>query len=190
MRRHAAILGPKVPHGGGRAGPPSVPCGIARWSHPKGGYFSLDAMPGTAKRTLELCRDAGVTMTAAGATFPYGVDLGQQHPHCSVPAAHPRAGAGRHFCATACVWRPWKSWAYKTISSAPHRKVAALSCQESILSGRCRQIRLPGAATPPGSPAAAGGPSADGRPHRGRTGYADGRPPSAGTGARPPSCGS
>ena len=52
-----------------------APCGIASWSHPKGGYFvSLDAMPGTARRALELCRDAGVTMTAAGATFPYGVD--------------------------------------------------------------------------------------------------------------------
>lgn len=48
---------------------------IADWKHPKGGYFiSLDAMPGTAKRTLELCREAGVTMTGAGATFPYGKD--------------------------------------------------------------------------------------------------------------------
>ena len=42
---------------------------------PKGGYFvSLNAMPGTAKRTLALCREAGVTMTGAGATFPYGRD--------------------------------------------------------------------------------------------------------------------
>ena len=75
MRRHAAILGPKF-----RAVEQELEChlapwGIASWSHPKGGYFvSLDAMPGTARRALELCRDAGVTMTAAGATFPYGVD--------------------------------------------------------------------------------------------------------------------
>ena len=75
MRRHAAILGPKFRTVEDELDRRLAPCGIARWSHPKGGYFvSLDAMPGTARRTLELCRDAGVTMTAAGATFPYGVD--------------------------------------------------------------------------------------------------------------------
>ena len=48
---------------------------IASWQRPKGGYFvSLNAMPGTAKRTLALCKEAGVVMTGAGATFPYGKD--------------------------------------------------------------------------------------------------------------------
>jgi DNA-binding transcriptional MocR family regulator len=52
-----------------------APLGFAQWNKPKGGYFvSLNAMPGTAKRTWELCREAGVTMTNAGATFPYGKD--------------------------------------------------------------------------------------------------------------------
>lgn len=49
--------------------------GIARWSHPKGGYFvNLDVMNGCAKRVVQLCREAGVTLTDAGATYPYGND--------------------------------------------------------------------------------------------------------------------
>ena len=49
--------------------------GIAEWTKPKGGYFvSLDVFPGTAKRVFQLMSDAGVTLTAVGSTFPYGID--------------------------------------------------------------------------------------------------------------------
>ena len=49
--------------------------GYASWIAPRGGYFvSLDTMDGCAKKTLELAKNAGVTMTGAGATFPYKND--------------------------------------------------------------------------------------------------------------------
>lgn len=49
--------------------------GIASWHTPKGGYFvSVNTAPGLAKSTLALAKDAGVVMTSAGATYPYGHD--------------------------------------------------------------------------------------------------------------------
>ena len=48
---------------------------IASWTNPAGGYFiSLDVLPGTAKRTVSLAKDAGIAVTQAGASFPYGKD--------------------------------------------------------------------------------------------------------------------
>ena len=75
MKRHAAIMGPKFRAVVDALDREIAPLNIASWRRPKGGYFvSLNAMPGTAKRTLALCKEAGVTMTGAGATFPYGKD--------------------------------------------------------------------------------------------------------------------
>ena len=48
---------------------------IGSWTNPNGGYFiSYDGLPGTAKRCVSLCLDAGVRLTDAGAAFPYGID--------------------------------------------------------------------------------------------------------------------
>jgi DNA-binding transcriptional MocR family regulator len=49
--------------------------GAATWVRPEGGYFiSLDATPGTAKQVVVLAKDAGLALTAAGATWPFGRD--------------------------------------------------------------------------------------------------------------------
>lgn len=75
MKKHAAILGPKFRMVLDTLEREIEPLGIAEWQKPRGGYFvSVNTMDGIAKRTLELCKEAGVIMTAAGATFPYGKD--------------------------------------------------------------------------------------------------------------------
>ncbi len=75
MQKHAAILKPKFDLVCDALEREIAPLGIAAWHRPKGGYFvSLNAMYGTAKRTIALCKDAGVAMTAAGATYPGGAD--------------------------------------------------------------------------------------------------------------------
>ena len=49
--------------------------GIGEWTNPNGGYFvSYDGLPGTAKRCVQLCAEAGVKLTDAGAAYPYGID--------------------------------------------------------------------------------------------------------------------
>ena len=75
MKRHAALMAPKFACVSDVLDKEIKPAGFAKWNRPVGGYFvSLDTMPGTAKRAVTLCKEAGVEMTGAGATFPYGKD--------------------------------------------------------------------------------------------------------------------
>lgn len=75
MKKHAAILAPKFALVLEKLDTQIAPLGFAQWNKPKGGYFvSLNTMPGTAKRALALCKEAGVVLTDAGATYPYGID--------------------------------------------------------------------------------------------------------------------
>ena len=75
MKKHAAIMGPKFKLVTDVLDREIAPRGLAQWHEPKGGYFvSVNVKRGCAKRTWELCRDAGVVLTDAGATFPYGKD--------------------------------------------------------------------------------------------------------------------
>ena len=75
MRAHAEILRPKFQNVLSEFENSLSGLGIARWNTPKGGYFiSLYVLPGCAKRTYELCAAAGLSLTPAGATYPYGKD--------------------------------------------------------------------------------------------------------------------
>ena len=75
MKRHAEVMAPKFQMVLEVLDREIAPMGFAQWNKPKGGYFvSLNTMPGTAKRALALCKEAGVVMTDAGATYPYGID--------------------------------------------------------------------------------------------------------------------
>ncbi|NLW78394.1 MAG: aminotransferase class I/II-fold pyridoxal phosphate-dependent enzyme [Ruminococcaceae bacterium] len=81
MQRHAAVIAPKfktviktlhaeLDHHGK----------IARWTEPVGGYFlSLFTLDGCARRVVELCKQAGVVLTGAGAAYPYGKDPSDNH---------------------------------------------------------------------------------------------------------------
>ena len=71
MAKHAAILRPKFALVEQKLSEGLAEVGEVSWSHPRGGYFvSFDAPKGCAKRIVSLAKEAGVTMTGAGATWP------------------------------------------------------------------------------------------------------------------------
>lgn len=80
MKRHADIMRPRFDAFLKELDEQIKPLGIARWTNPNGGYFiSLFTRPGCAKRTVQLCREAGLVMTDAGASYPYGNDPEDSH---------------------------------------------------------------------------------------------------------------
>ena len=75
MRLHADILRPKFEAVTGILERELGGLGIGTWTNPKGGYFvSFDSLEGCAKQIVAKCKKAGVVMTGAGATYPYGKD--------------------------------------------------------------------------------------------------------------------
>ncbi len=75
MRRHAAIIRPKFEAVQEALEEGLAGTGFAAWTQPRGGYFvSVDTLPGLAREVIRLAADAGVKLTPAGATFPYGRD--------------------------------------------------------------------------------------------------------------------
>lgn len=75
MRKHAEFMRPKFEAVESVLEEELGGLGIGSWTEPKGGYFiSFDAMDGCAKAIVAKCKEAGVKLTGAGATFPYGKD--------------------------------------------------------------------------------------------------------------------
>lgn len=75
MTKHRAILEPKFNVVLSALENELNDKGIASWNSPKGGYFiSVNVLDGCAKRVVELCKEAGVILTPAGATYPYKFD--------------------------------------------------------------------------------------------------------------------
>ena len=75
MKKHRAIIEPKFKIVLDTLEKEIAPLGIGSWEKPNGGYFiSFNALNGCAKRICQLCKEAGVVLTGAGATYPYGKD--------------------------------------------------------------------------------------------------------------------
>ncbi|HET8593876.1 MAG TPA: aminotransferase class I/II-fold pyridoxal phosphate-dependent enzyme [Intrasporangium sp.] len=76
MQKHREILAPKFAAVDEALRDGLDGLGIAEWSHPRGGYFvNLDVLDGTASRVVQLAKEAGIALTPAGSSFPYGRDL-------------------------------------------------------------------------------------------------------------------
>lgn len=75
MMKHAAIMRPKFDTVLDMLDKELSGTGIASWKKPLGGYFiGFDAMEGCADKIVAMCKEAGVVMTGAGATWPHGKD--------------------------------------------------------------------------------------------------------------------
>ena len=75
MKKHADIMRPKFQAVLSTLDKERSGLGSAEWTRPNGGYFiSFEAMEGCAKRIVAKCKEAGVVLTGAGATYPYGKD--------------------------------------------------------------------------------------------------------------------
>ena len=75
MRKHADIIRPKFEAVEEILERELGGLGIGEWTKPKGGYFiAFDSLDGCAKDIVAKCKKAGVVMTSAGATYPYGKD--------------------------------------------------------------------------------------------------------------------
>ena len=75
MQKHKAILAPKFKLVISKLTKELGDKTIESWQNPNGGYFvSVNVLNGCAKKVVALCKEAGINLTGAGATYPYGID--------------------------------------------------------------------------------------------------------------------
>ena len=106
MKKHAEILRPRFEIVLNKLGENLDELGIIRYNRPRGGYFvCVDVLDGTAKRVVELCKDAGVNLTGAGATYPHGNDPHDSNIRIapSFPSLEDLASAMDVFCLCARI---------------------------------------------------------------------------------------
>ena len=102
MRKQAGYLRPKFDMVSSELESGLAGTGIAKWSHPQGGYFvSLDVLNSSAKRVVKLCGDAGVKLTPAGAAFPYGNDPNDMN--IRIAPSYPTIDELRTACRLLCI---------------------------------------------------------------------------------------
>lgn len=104
MRKHADILRPKFEAVLNTFKTELGGLGAGSWVEPRGGYFiSFNALPGCAKKIVAMCKDCGVELTGAGATYPYGKDPEDSNIRIapSFPTPEEMAAAAKIF--TLCV---------------------------------------------------------------------------------------
>ena len=90
MKIHAVIMRPKFEAVLSTLEKEIGGLGIGSWLSPRGGYFiSFDALPGCAKKIVAKAKEAGLIMTEAGATFPYGRD--PQDSNIRIAPSYPTA---------------------------------------------------------------------------------------------------
>jgi len=106
MDKHRAILKPKFDAVLDILKEEFGDSGIAEWKNPRGGYFiSVDLTPGTAKKTVALCKETGVIVTPAGSTFPYMKDPDDQNVRIAptLPPTEDLKTAVKVFCTAAKI---------------------------------------------------------------------------------------
>ncbi|WP_235736340.1 aminotransferase class I/II-fold pyridoxal phosphate-dependent enzyme [Nocardioides alcanivorans] len=104
MQKHRDIIAPKFAEVERVLSSQLGGLGVAEWTKPTGGYFvSLDVLDGTASRVVQLAKEAGIALTPAGSSFPYGDDPNDRNIRLAPTFPTPEAVVEAMEAVTTCV---------------------------------------------------------------------------------------